>query len=111
MRIRVRFHTSLDLCDVWGVIQIDSLQAQGTTEKMDVTVRESGQHELAACVDLFSRGSAIVIDLSRAAYGHNLVAANGDGFGPGLLCVDGVDAPMSDQEIRRRLRLRPCQVT
>ena len=70
---------------VLRAVQIDLRETERTFHEVDVTVGEAGQDQLALGVDHFGGRSAIAGNLFRAAYGENLVAANGKRFRPGLL--------------------------
>ncbi len=104
---RVFLHSLLDLGHRLGSIEINPGETERSFHKVDMTVGETRQNQLALRVDDFRRRSAISSNVLRAANGENFVSTDGKRFRPGLFGIDGVDSGIHDQGLRRRHSLSP----
>src|SRR4029077_16274540 len=100
-------HAPLDFRKAFGIVEMNSAQAQRSVKEVVVAVGKAGQHEPAAGVDHFGGGPAECVDVVDASDGEYLFATDGNTLCPGPVSVHGVDASVHDHDVSRgRTRLR-----
>jgi hypothetical protein len=101
------FHAPLNFRKVFGIVEVNSAQAQRSVEEVVVAVGKAGQYEPAAGVDHFGGGPAERVDVVDTSDGEYLFATDGNTLRPGLVSVYGVNASVHDHDVssgRSRLR-------
>jgi len=81
--------------------EIYTAEAERAVDKMDVTIDETREDQLSACVDHFCAYAAHALDYRVVTDSYDLAVMNRHGLGPWLLGILGVNAAVNDYDIRR----------
>jgi len=77
-----------------GIVQINPLLAEGVPEAMDVTIYQTGDDRVAGQVDHPSRAVHQPLNHGVVADSNDPLAVHGQGGGPGMGRVQGVNLSM-----------------
>lgn len=89
----------MDVGGVGSAGEIDATQAERATEEVGVAIGEAGKNEFAARVNHASTDAAHLGDGFLGTDGNDLAAADGNGLGPRLSGIEGIDASVNDEDV------------